>query len=203
MEVELKGLIEKIKKDGVEEAEKEARDIIGKAEKEAKDIVANAGEKGKGIVKHAEEEADILKKQAGESIRQSVRDSVLMLKQKIVGVFDTVLKREVSQQLEISALGEAIVKLIENFKKGEALDIEILLGEKDKKKVQEVLVNSLTKEMQKGIAIKVSPEIERGFRIGKKGENYYYDFTDDAVAEALRQYLNPKLIKILDAGKTE
>lgn len=199
MEMELKGLIEKIKKDGVLEAEKKSQTIIQEASKKAKDIISSAENQAKTIVQEAEQEALKLKKLSEDSINQSTRDMLLMLKQKIVNVFDTVLKREVSNQMRTTALQEAIVKLVENFKKEGMLEIEILLGEKDKKEVQEILFDALTSEMRKGITIKISPEIEAGFRIGEKDGNYYYDFTDEAVAEALKQYLNPKLIKILDS----
>jgi len=52
----------------------------------------------------------------------------------------------------------------------------------------------------KGVTFKISPSVEKGFRIGEKDKNYYYDFTDDALVEALKTYLNPKLLKILDSG---
>lgn len=201
MEMELKGLIEKIKKDGVQEAEKKAQDIIQQAEQKAKAIVNDAENQSKIIIQKAQQEADKFKKMADESIRQSVRDVLLMLKQKIVGIFDTVLKRGISKEMGISALGECIIKLIEGFRKEEKLDIEVLLNKKDKDNVEKAIIRALTDEMRKGVTVKISPEIESGFRIGRKGENYYYDFTDEAVAEAFRQYLNPKLIKVLDNSK--
>ena len=42
MEMELKSLIDKIKKDGVEQAEKEAREIITKSEDKARQLLSQA-----------------------------------------------------------------------------------------------------------------------------------------------------------------
>ncbi len=44
MQFEVKDLINKIKKDGLEEAERISNDIISKAKKEAEEIVARAEE---------------------------------------------------------------------------------------------------------------------------------------------------------------
>ncbi|MBW2010622.1 MAG: V-type ATP synthase subunit E, partial [Deltaproteobacteria bacterium] len=48
-------------------------------------------------------------------------------------------------------------------------------------------------ELREGIELKFHPDIEAGFRIGFKEENLYYDFTDKAIADALAEYLSPKI----------
>lgn len=197
-EIGLSGLIEKIKKDGIEEAEKKSQAIILQAEKKAHDIIAKAEGDSKSIIEEAGQEADRLKKQAEESVRQSIRDAILMLKQRAVDLFDAVLKRQTAGEISKGVLQEVIVKLIENFKKDGMPDIEVLLSAKEKAELEKAVLNSLTEEMRKGVTFKVSPSVEKGFRIGQKGGDYYYDFTDEAVAEALRTYLNPKLVRILD-----
>ena len=58
----------------------------------------------------------------------------------------------------------------------------------------------LAKEAKQSVTIKGSKKLKKGFRIGKKGEESYIDFTDEALAEAFRKYLNPKLVEKLDIG---
>lgn len=198
-EIGLSGLIEKIKKDGIEEAEKKSQAIMLQAEKKAHDITAKAEGEGKVIIEEASQEAERLKKQAEESVRQSIRDATLMLKQKVIDIFDAVLKRQVAEKMQAGVLQEVIVKLIENFKKDGLPNVEVLLSAKEREEIENAVLDSLKKEMRKDVTFKVSPSVEKGFRIGEKDKNYYYDFTDEAVAEALRAYLNPKLVKILDA----
>jgi V/A-type H+-transporting ATPase subunit E len=100
-----------------------------------------------------------------------------------------------------AVLKEMIIEVSEKFKKEGLLDIEILLSEKDKKDLESTLLGVLKKEIKKGVTIKTSPSIEHGFLIGEKGKSSYYDFTDDAIAEAFTTYLNPKIVEILTAGK--
>lgn len=197
-EIGLSGLIEKIKKEGIEEAEKKSQAIILQAEKKAHDIIAKAEAGAKRIKEEAQGDADRLKKQAEESVRQSVRDSVLLLKQRVVDLFDSLLKGRAAGEMSKDILKGVIVKLIENFKKDGMSNIEIILNAGEKEALEKDVLGSLTAEMKKGVIFKVSPSVEKGFRIGEKDKNYYYDFTDEAVSEALRAYLNPRLIKILD-----
>lgn len=201
MEMDLSNLIEKIKKDGVSEAQKKSADIINDAQKKAQEIIARAHTENKNIILEAETESNKLKKLAEASIKQSVRDAALSLKQKIVELCDTITKRQITQQMSSSVLKDIILKLIENFKKEGILNIEILLKKEDKEKLEEAVLNSLGAEMKKGITFKISPSISAGLRIGEKDKNYCYDFTDEGLMEALKAYLNPKVLKILDANK--
>jgi len=199
MEVSLAGLITKIKEEGVAVADKEAQGIVAEAEKKAKSIIVESKKQADAIVLTAKQDAEKLEKQAEEAARQSIRDVILMLKQRIVELLDVVLKRQIKEQLQPDVLKEIIVKLVESFKKDKQLDLEIILGKGDKDKLEKLIFDGLTKEMSKGVTLKVSPNVESGFRIGRKGENSYYDFTDEALTEALKVYLNPKLREILEA----
>jgi len=94
-------------------------------------------------------------------------------------------------------------QLVENFKKDGENEIEILLNEKDKKELENIFLSKLKGEMKKGVELKVSPQIENGFRIGKKGDNSYYDFTDEAIAEVFKAFLNPKITEIMESGEQD
>ena len=63
-----------------------------------------------------------------------------------------------------------------------------------------MLFSSLKEDLRESITLKSSADISTGFRVALKGEEVYYDFSDEAVAEAIRTLLNPKLKEILDAN---
>jgi V/A-type H+-transporting ATPase subunit E len=201
MEMDLKTIIDKIKEEGVGEAEREAADITQQAKKKADDLTKEAERKKEEDIKQAEQEAARFRKNAEEAIRQASRDVLLSLREQIIALFDRVAKREVAAQLSPTALKEMIVALAEKFKKEGQLDVEVLLSEKDKKELEKALFSALKDEMKKGVTLKTSPGVEHGFRIGRKGESSYYDFTDEAIAEAFMTHLNPKIVEILTAGK--
>jgi len=200
MEVELGTIIEKIKKEGVGEAEKRSDEILSQAKRKAKEIV-DAAEKEKGaIIDNGKKEAEKMKANGEESLRQASRDVLLGLKESIIGLFDTVLRGEVGDAFSADIIQKMILGLAEKFQKDGSSDVEVLLSDKDKKALEDALLAALKKKMSGGVTLKASPGVEKGFRIGKKGEESYYDFTDQAVAEAFKEFLNPRMKEILDAG---
>ena len=203
MEMELKNIIEKIKQEGVEEAEKKSAAIISEAEARAKEIIRQAEEEKAKILKAGQEEADRFKKNARDAISQSLRDVLLSLRQKIVVLFDSVVKRQVSGVMSEEFLKEIIIKLVEGFKQRGIMDIEVLLSSEDKDKIMQAFLDSVSEEMKKGVEFKVSKNVEKGFRIGEKGSSSYYDFTDEAVSEAFKEYLNPKIAQALNLFQTK
>lgn len=201
MEIELKTIIEKIKQEGVGEAEKQAQAVLDEARAKAKTMLEEAAKKADETRKQAEKAAGQFKANGEEAVRQASRDAILGLRESITLLFDRIIKRNIASQLSPDIIRDMLVKMVDDLKKESSMNIEILLNEKDKKAVEDLLTAALGAEMRKGITLKVSPNIESGFRIGEKGQNAYYDFTDEAIAEAFKAYLNPKLAQILDGGK--
>lgn len=197
MEVKLENLIEKIKKEGVEEARKEAEAIRQKANEDASKIIENARKEAENILKKAEKETAQLQKNAEASIRQAARDVSLLVKEQIIKLFESLLKKNISQRLSPEFMKELIGKIVDKWSPEET-SLEITINEKDRKKLEELLLNETKKELQKGIVIKVNNMIESGFHIRAKGEDAYYDFSEDSIAEALKTFLNPSVSAILE-----
>ncbi|MFH1310519.1 MAG: hypothetical protein ABIH85_07580 [Candidatus Omnitrophota bacterium] len=197
MDVELKGIIDKIREEGVGAAEKEAKEIIQTAETRANTLIANAEKERKNILNEAKEEAMRQEKTGQDSVRHAARDVLLSLRENIVGLFDKVIKEEISGQFSPDLLKNSIGAIVENFCKEKSTELEVVLNEKDKESIQKYFLSKLKTKMAQNIEIKVSPNVKSGFLIGKKGKNSYYDFTDDALADAFKNFLNPKLIDIL------
>ncbi len=76
-------------------------------------------------------------------------------------------------------------------------DVEVLVNGVDVDALTAQLKNALASNIKNTIEVKLDKKITHGFRIGKKGDNLFYDFTDESVLEALRIFLNPKLAEIL------
>ena len=196
MEAKLENLIEKIKQDGVEEAERQSKEIIAKAKNEASEIVNSAKNKAKEIAQEAEKEAEKFKQNAESAIQQAARDLVLLLKERIRTLFDSLFKMNVSETFSIDFLKELIVKIVVNW--GQDSTLEVLVSDADKQKLQELVFSSLKKELRNTIILKTDNRIHKGFRIGIKGEEVYYDLTDEGILEFLKQFLSPSLSEILD-----
>jgi hypothetical protein len=124
----------------------------------------------------------------------------LTLRGRVVEFFDRIVREKVSGELTTDVVKDAIVKAAESLKKDGSLDIEVLVSEKERERLEKALFQALAKDAKGHILIKGAPGIDHGFRIGEEGKDSYIDFTDEAVTEAFKQFLNPKLIEMLDAG---
>ena len=108
------------------------------------------------------------------------------------------MKKKIADDMTPELLKEIVIKAIENMKKGGTLDIEVLLSKKDREKLQKSILSTMARAAKEAVTIKSADAIENGFRIGEMGKNSYVDFTDEAIAEAFKRYLNPHLVEILD-----
>ena len=108
MEVELKNIIDKIKQEGVEEAEKRGAEIVSKAHAEAGALLDGAKKEKEEIIKRAEDDAAKLKKNTEEALRQASRDVVLSLRENILKLFDNIIKRDVAGQLSPDVMKEML-----------------------------------------------------------------------------------------------
>ncbi|MFA6636262.1 MAG: V-type ATP synthase subunit E family protein [Candidatus Omnitrophota bacterium] len=201
METSINGIIEKIKKEGVEKAEEEAAKILEDARRESAKIVDAARKQAEDITAGADRDAEKLKANAASAIKQSARDVVLGLREDITSLFDRIVKREVGGALDGSTVKRMLELLASKFAPGKSEEIEVMLSEKDKDELGKHFAAALSGEMASGVTLVPSKEVTKGFRIGAKDSGVYYDFTDEAISEALSSYLNKNLIAILSGGK--
>ena len=213
MEVKLESLIAKIKKDGVEEAKKEADKIIQGARREAASIVDRAKREAEKQSEESRRSLEKLKNNTEDSLRQAARDLVLVLKQEITALFNNILKRKIADELDTEFVKELIVRIIDKapplrgqgrHTHGEELPqkndsvLEILVSKTDKKKLEDLLLSQFKSRAKDIVEIKITKSIDKGFRIGIKGEDVYCDFSDESILESLKEFLNPSIAKILD-----
>lgn len=196
MDKKLDNIIEKIKKEGIEDAQKEADKKKQQAHKEADKIVKEAQKKADEIISNAEKEIKKMKASSEVSLKQASRDTILQVKNSIIDLFDAVFKREIGSALAPDFIQKLIVKMVEEGEQSEVEEVK--LSKEDKKRVEELLLSSLKKDIKQGISIQVDKEISHGFRIGLKNEDVYYDFTEDSIVEVFMRYVNPQLREMLE-----
>lgn len=198
MEVKLESLIEKIKKDGVEEAKRMAQEIIDEAKQKAAGIIEEANSRIEKKEKEAKVKIDSYKQNAESALKQAARDLTLALKEEIIKLFDQALKEKIAEGMEADFIKKLILKIADNLPVQKDKKLEVLVNAKDAQKLKSFLVAAL-KDKERSIEVKTSKTIEHGFRIGVKGESAYYDFSEEAITEALGEFLNPAISQMLNS----
>lgn len=201
MDVKLESLIEKIKKEGVEEARKQAEQILKEAQAKEKEIIQRARQQAEKIKGEGEKEAKKFKESAEESLKQAARDLIISVREKLTGIFDNILKQELNEALGPEVLADILQNLINKWSQEKEKGFEVLVSRQDQEKLKSILLSRLKDKAASKIEIKSSPSIRKGFQIGIKGEDTYYDFSDDGIIEALSVFLNPRLSSLISGKK--
>jgi V/A-type H+-transporting ATPase subunit E len=195
MDAKLDTLIEKLKTEGVEAARHQSDDIIDKAKKDAEQIVKKAKTDADSLVNQAEIKAQEFQRNSEAAIQQASRDMVLVLKEKIINLFNKTLITKVEKSLSEDFIKSLISKIAEQIKPDSMVGIQI--SDSDKSDLMLALQSGLKDTLKNDFEIKVSNRINNGFRIGIKDEDVYYDFTDESIASSLLEFLNPTLQKLV------
>ena len=195
MDVKLDSLIAKLKQEGVEGAQKAADEILAKAKADAEALIEKARKAAEAREKDAEAKAAQFQHNAELAVKQAGRDAELLLKEQIQALFDRVFKHEVAKTMDEGLLKDAILSIIKDWGKGESA--EVTVTEAQAKALESVLFAGVKKEVKDGVTLKPSSDLSGGFRIGVKGSDVYYDFSDASVAELLRHFLNARINAIL------
>ncbi|MCK4947125.1 MAG: hypothetical protein KAS46_02000 [Candidatus Aureabacteria bacterium] len=199
MAAQLQELIERINKEGVKSAEEKTRKIIAEAEKKAEDIIEKAEKEAKALTENAKKSAKSTQEKSEKAIKQSFRNVMLALKQEITKQFDLIVKSEIGKALKPEVVSEVIINVSKDIakQKSDGKDVQILVNEKDAKKLAVTFIESFKKEIQSGLEIKPVKNIDAGFMVSFDGGKSHYDFTDDGLRECLSAYISPQLKEIV------
>ena len=198
MDVQLQELIDKIKKDGVTAAEKQAAQIIADAEKKAESIKKNAEDQAAQIIKDAKAETQRMEKASDEAIVQAGRNMLISFKDSLIAELDGLIKAETEKAASKDVLSKLVPETVKAWVKNtDASELSVLLSEKDLKALQSSFTTKLKAEIKKGLEIKPDKTITAGFRIGVKNGAAFYDYSAEALSEMFAAYLNPKVAALL------
>ena len=95
-------------------------------------------------------------------------------------------------------MAQMLLKLAEAYAKdGAEGGIVAMLGEADAAAVKAAFAKEYQSKLAAGIQIESSKEIFKGFRVGAKGGQVFHDFTKEAIADSLANFLRPELAQIV------
>ncbi|QFP42200.1 V-type ATP synthase subunit E [Borrelia miyamotoi] len=200
MQFEVKDLINKIKKDGLEEAEKLANEILFNARKDAEAIILKAKSEAEKLKIQSEKEASEYKKHSLKASRQAVRDLIIATEKNIKSLFKTALKESISNVYDDNFLAELIVRVVDGWSKNDIIDI--MINESALSSLLSILRARIGDKLGSAVVeIKPFETIGKGFKIQQRGGNLYYDFTSETIADILFEYLNPRFKEIIKSDQ--
>jgi len=201
MQNKLQQLTEKIFKEGISKGNAEAEKIINDSKKQAEDIIVKAKKEADKIINDAKKKSDEIKSSSEAEFRLSSKQAINALKQQITDLINgeivgTSVKKVFEDKDFIKKLIETSIKNWQPASNEDA-DLTILLPEKQEKEIQQYFTKSVNDLLKKGIEIRFDADVKSGFQIGPKNGSYKISFTEEDFINFFKQYLRPRLIKLL------
>lgn len=196
MDIRLQELLDKIRKDGIDAAESDAAKLLAEAEEKRKDILADAEKEAKALLEKAKADAVRFEEAGKAALEQASRNLVISFRTEISSVLADIVRTDTEKAFTGSTLEAAIPAVLAAWKDKGTDDLAVLLPPGELAKLEGSLKKKLEAELKKGVELRPFPGIKAGFRIAEKDGSAYYDFSADAFAEMLSQYLNSRLAQI-------
>ena len=204
MDVQLQELIDKIKKEGVAQAESKSAEIIAAAEQKAAKIISDAEEKASNVIKSAKSETERMEKASVDAIKQAGRNLIISFRDGVNAELSALVSSETAKAYNADMLKTLIPETVKAWaSKSEVSDISVLLSKKDASTLSSEFSALLKSEISKGLVIKTDDALSSGFRIGVKDGSAYYDFSAESVADLFSTYLNPRTSQIMKDAAEE
>jgi V/A-type H+-transporting ATPase subunit E len=197
MDIQVQELINKIRKDGIESASKEANRLKGEAEAEARQIIESAKKEAAEIIEKGKKDAARSEKAGIAAVEQASRNLVLAFKNEIQALLDNLIKSQLDVSYNADVLKTVLPELLKAWGTKNTDSMAVLLPEASLTKLKAYFNEKLASDLKKGLELRSDRNLAAGFRIIKKDGSAYYDFSAEAVAEMLSAYLNPQLAEIL------
>jgi V/A-type H+-transporting ATPase subunit E len=204
MDVQLQELIDKIKKAGVDSADKKAAQIEAEAEKKAEEIIADAEKRAEDILKKAKAESQKFEMVSEEAIVQAGRNMLLSFRESLLAELNVIVQEKTEKSLSKDVLSKLIPDVVKAWcKNTDASELSVLLSEKDLKALTSNFKTQLKAQISKGLEIKADKTLSAGFRIGVKNGQAFYDYSAESLAQMFSAYLNPKVSELLQKAAKE
>lgn len=194
MEMQIQDLIASIKKDGLDQAKKEADEYLAKARAEADEIVRKAQVEREKLLESAKKEIDLERQSSRASLEQAARDASLTIKRSVLDLLESILKESVKAELSGKALEELICQVVASDAVSDGSTVNV--SPDDLKTLSSDLVAKLAQKLKKGIVLRSSASVSGGFVVMEKDGSGFIDLSDEEIAKLLWPYLSENLRKL-------
>lgn len=198
MAEDIQGLLNRIQSEGIEKAEAEKKQILENAKQQAEAILAAAKAEAEEIVKNAEAEAEINTNKGKAAVKQAARDVLLSLQADLQNRLEAIVKAGVGAAMTPELMGQIVLKMAEKYLSNPGNDtVEMLLSANDAAALEAGLKAGLLADIKEKPEIQISSNFSSGLKIGVKGSDLFFDFSDEALTEIICNYTGPKLAAMI------
>lgn len=200
MDTQLQDIIDKIHDRGVKEAEQRSHEIIENAERRAQQILDKARSEAEAMRREAEQDAQRSRAAGEAALKQAARDLLLSVRADLTRAYTTVQQAAVGEALSAERMADLVATMIDGMARGAGDTVEVLVNDRDREALEKTLQQRLAGSLAEQVAVRPVSGVSAGFRVGTRDGAAYIDVTDEALAEMLAAFLNPRLSRLVQDG---
>lgn len=199
MAEELQHLIDRIHREAIQKAEAEAAQIVAQAKQQAAACVKEAEARAKAIVEKAEQDAKVFVERGRQTLQQAARDLLITVGQGIENILRDIVGQATREALDIETLKKMMLTVAQAYTQQEGREsrIAMLVSEQDQKEIVEFFAEMYRQKLVGGVDIRADNDIFKGFKVRLVDQHVEHHFTDEAIAEALSNFLRPHMAEIV------
>lgn len=201
MSSQIQELIDKIKNDGIQQAQDQADKIEKEAQDKAAQIIREAQQDAENLVLQAKAEVRKMEEAARTSLQQASRDTLLQLRKHIEKTLQKLITVEVSGALSADRLAQIITDVVaQTVDQAQGQGVVIEVDPKSAEELKGGILKKLQSSVKEELRLEGSDEVSGGFTISYDGGRSSFDFTDESLAGFLATYLNTQVADILKSA---
>lgn len=195
MAEELQHLIDRIQREAVDTGEQQAAKIVAQAREKAAAIVKEAEAQAALIVEKANADAQQYTVRGQQALAQSARDLLITVGAGVEKIFARLVSDAVDQAMDTATLQAMLAKIVDHYLAagGHASSVEVLLDKADQAGLASLFKQRFAAELAQGLQVTVDPRTAKGFKIRLRDKHIEHDFSREAIAGAVAQFLRPAL----------
>jgi len=195
MAEELQALIDRIQREAVDTGEQQAAKIVAQAREKAAALVKEAEAKASTIVEKANQEAQQVALRGEQALAQAARDLLITVGGGVEKIFARLIAESVDQAMTAETLPAMLTRVVETYvaEGGKAQSLEVLLNPADQAALETFFKKQFAGALEKGLSISADPRTGKGFKVRLRDKHIEYDFSSEAIAEAVANFLRPAL----------
>jgi V/A-type H+/Na+-transporting ATPase subunit E len=196
---ELQHLIERIQKEAVDAAEQESARVIALAKDKASAILRAAEDQAKELTAKTEADARAFVERSKMTLEQAARDLLITVGKGVEKILSEAVASAVDQAMTIETLQQMLVKIVEAYvtRDGQESRVDLLVSPRDREQLVRFFADQRRKKLMQGVNLHIDNSVLKGFKVSFVDDHVYHDFTSEAIAEALDNFLRPNLSEIV------
>ncbi len=192
---ELQALLDRITDQELKKVDAEREQILAQAKADAAEIIKSAKTEAEAVVATARQEAALFTQKGEEALRQASRDVILALRSELEKRVTKTVEAMMRETLAGENLAGVIANLVSQYvaKQGDIDQIQLLVSPAELATLDKAVKAKLVEDLRQHCDLAPSAAVAGGFKLVFKNSGVMYDFTDQALAEAVGTYLSPQV----------